>query len=81
MLPELTELIGASVRDMGVNPLTSKNAPWRRDRASDAQLQKLEQLGIILNDPLRWTAGKASALIARAMIANSIARYGIGSNG
>ncbi len=81
VLPELTELIGASVRDMGVNPLTSKNAPWRRDRASDAQLQKLEQLGIILNDPLRWTAGKASALIARTMIANSIARHGIGSNG
>lgn len=81
VLPELTELIGASVREMGANPLTSKNARWRRDRASDAQLQKLEQLGVILDDPLGWTAGKASALIARTMIGRSIARHGVGSNG
>ena len=76
---ELTEMIGSSVRSMGANPLTSKDARWRTESVTDSQLQRLCRLGVKLDKAVRWTAGQASSMIAQTEIRASIARHGIGN--
>jgi hypothetical protein len=55
----------AEARRLGADALIERVAPWREEPASEAQLRKLEQLGVAVNGEL--TKGQASEQIGLAI--------------